>query len=160
MAIEEQQQTETSVITLSANGKWNSGVQSSIKVRDFQDMVMDEPTDLGGTDEGPNPMEYVVGSFVGCFTVMLQLIGGELGVKVKDLEISAEGDIDVRGLFGTADVSPHFQAFRSVVSFTAEGPAEKIEELKVEAVKRCPAYNMLKDAGTEPKLDWRVQQSA
>lgn len=156
----EEQHVESSVITVSANGVWKSGVESTVNVRGFDSMVMDEPPALGGTDHGPNPMEYVAGSFVGCFTVMLQLIGGELGIEVSKLEIAAEGDIDLRGLYGTADVSPHFQEFRSTVSFAAGGNVENLAQLKSEATKRCPVYNMLKDAGCEPQIDWQVDQSA
>jgi hypothetical protein len=32
-----------------------------VKARDFQ-IVIDEPKNMGGTDHGPNPVEYVLGA--------------------------------------------------------------------------------------------------
>ncbi|MEX2355738.1 MAG: OsmC family protein [Thermaerobacterales bacterium] len=151
---------EPQIITLQAAGVWREGVRSEIKVRDFAALVSDEPEALGGQDQGPNPMEYVLGSFIGCLTVMLQLVGSEQAVELTDLKFDLEGDIDLRGLFDTADVSPHFQAVRGVVTLETTAADEQITELIAESTRRCPAYNLFKDAGITPQLDWQVQRPA
>lgn len=42
-----------------------SPTKATIEVRDFE-LVVDEPEDMGGTDEGPNPLEYLLASQSGC----------------------------------------------------------------------------------------------
>jgi hypothetical protein len=42
------------------NVRWESGVKTNISIRNFPTFSMEEPTELGGIDTAPTPMEYVV----------------------------------------------------------------------------------------------------
>ena len=42
-----------------------SPAKTIINTRNFQ-FIIDEPEDLGGTDEAPNPVEYLLASYAGC----------------------------------------------------------------------------------------------
>ena len=55
-------------------------------------------------------------------------------------------------MFGTADVSPHFQTVHNTIIFDTEESKERISELKILVQKRCPVYNLLKDAGVEDRF--------
>src|SRR5690554_5700419 len=46
-------------LTFSINGKNANATRLDVKARSFS-VVVDEPADLGGTDAGPNPVEYVL----------------------------------------------------------------------------------------------------
>ena len=50
-------------------------MRSRLQVRDFAPMIADEPTALGGTDKGPNPIEYLMGSLSSCVSVMIGIVG-------------------------------------------------------------------------------------
>ncbi|PZE21638.1 OsmC family protein [Paenibacillus xerothermodurans] len=115
---------------------------------------IDEPEKLGGTDTGPTPMEYVLGSFNGCLLIVIETIASEMKLNVKDLRAESTGLVDRRGLFGTADVTPHFLEVHNSIVFDTDEPWEKIELLKQAVLKRCPAYNLFKDAGIPITLDW------
>jgi putative redox protein len=41
--------------------------------------VIDEPPDLGVTDEGVNPLETLLGALVGCENVIASFVAKELG---------------------------------------------------------------------------------
>lgn len=140
---------------ISASGKWESGVKTNIAIRNFKPFLMDEPADLGGTDEGPNPMEFVLAALNGCNGVMIPLISKEINFSFSDIEFDSTGIIDIRGLSGVEGVSPHFQKVRFDVKITTDESDERIQLLKETVEKRCPVYNLLKDAGTHIDATWK-----
>lgn len=46
------------------------GVRSVANIRGKQ-IVIDEPASLGGTDQGPNPVELVLAALGGCLNVLV-----------------------------------------------------------------------------------------
>lgn len=73
-----------------------------VKARNFQ-IIVDEPQDLGGTDSGPNPVEYVLAALAGCLNVMGHLIAKEMNFELRGLEIDLSGDLNPDRLFGKSD---------------------------------------------------------
>lgn len=145
------------VVTLRASGYLEEGVRSAVAVRNFT-VVADEPPELGGTDRGPNPMEYVLGGFLSCLAVMVRLIAQEQGLQVDGLRMEVEGDLDLRGLYGTAPVRPDFQEVRGQVVLRSPEPPDRIEALRAEVYRRCPAYNLFRNAGIPVRLEWQVER--
>ncbi|WP_338754203.1 OsmC family protein [Bacillus sp. FJAT-52991] len=145
------------LVKLTTKGTWDEGVKTSIQIRDFASVVMDEPEDLGGTDHGANPMEYVLAALTGCASVMISIISKEQNFKYSGVEFENSGVLDVRGLMGVPSVSPHFQRIRYSVQLTTEESFERVEELRQEVERRCPVYNMLKDAGVQVKSTWKIK---
>lgn len=148
---------EPQVVTLKANANWDGGVRTSIKVRDFAPIITDEPAQIGGEDKAPNPMEYILSGYLGCFTVMLKVVADELNISFQDLKLNGEGDIDLRGALGRAPVRPYFKEVRTIVEMSnVVGPKEQLTALQQRVTERCPAYNLFKGAGVEPKVDWHI----
>lgn len=138
-----------------AQTEWVHGFETVQHVRDFV-FTIDEPEKIGGTNKGPTPLEYVLGAYNGCLQVVIETIARELGVYIVAISLYSEGAVDRRGMFGTADVSPHFQQIRTTIEIEAEGK-EKLEELKKKLYQRCPMYNLIKDAGIEQEIIWKVK---
>ena len=124
------------------------------RVRDFQ-FTIDEPKKLGGTNSAPTPMEYILGSFNGCILIVIEMIANEIDFTFTNLTADTVGEVDRRGLAGTADVSPHFHRVINSITFETEEKEERIEQLKTRVKKRCPAYNLIKDTGIEVTLNWK-----
>ena len=139
---------------INTSGKWEDGLKTSISVRDFAPFIGDEPKNLGGTDEGPNPMEYVLGALTSCISVMIGLIAEEKKFSFQGIEFKNDGTLDLRGLMGADGVSPHFQNVNFDVIFSTDETDSRIEELKKEVEKRCPVYNLLNDAGVPVESNW------
>lgn len=47
---------------------------------------MDEPEELGGTDERPTTMEYILAALAGCTSVMILLIAKELNFSFTGIQ--------------------------------------------------------------------------
>lgn len=75
--------------------------KTMVKARKFK-IIVDEPQDLGGTDGGPNPVEYVLAAYAGCLNVVSHMIAKEMGFQLRGIEIELYGDLDPARLFGTS----------------------------------------------------------
>jgi len=67
-----------------------SAARTVVSARNFT-LVVDEPPQLGGSDLGPNPVEYVLAALTGCLNVVAHLVARELGFEIQRLEIDAAG---------------------------------------------------------------------
>ena len=145
--------TSAKLRSITTTGRRNGPLRTTIDVRKFN-FIIDEPEKLGGKDEAPTPLEYVTGALGGCFTVTIELIIREFEFSIEDLEISCSGLVDNRGLFGTADVSPHFQFVEVQIRLKSDIPPTKQIMFQDECLKRCPVYNLIKDSGAAISVHW------
>ncbi len=144
----------THLLEVAARSQWQSGVQTHSQIRDFAPVVMDEPTVLGGDNEGPNPLEYLVASLNGCKGVMIPLIAKELDFQFSELSFDTTGLVDLRGLMGQPDISTHFQSLTFSVNIKTQESAERLQELQDAVSARCPVYNLLRDAKVAIDTRW------
>ncbi len=79
-----------------------SAAKTVVKAREFS-IIVDEPADLGGTDTGPNPVEYMLAAFAGCLNVMAHLIASEMKFELRGVEIDLYGDLNPARLFGQSN---------------------------------------------------------
>ncbi len=117
-------------------------IKSTIRAHSVE---IDEPKELGGTDKGPNPVELVLTALGSCQAIVLKFYGQKLGVDVKSVETSVDGEIDLGGFFGVPNVRPGFQNVKAVTKVKAEGAPDKIKELLKIAEERCPVLDILKN---------------
>jgi uncharacterized OsmC-like protein len=86
-------------LIFSVKGESTSSAQFIAKARQFK-IVIDEPQDLGGKDEGANPVEYVLAGLAGCLNVVGHLVAKELGFTIRKLQIEVNGSLNPDRLFG------------------------------------------------------------
>lgn len=142
------------LLEMKTSGKWEAGLKTSVSIRDFSALIVDEPKSLGGTDEGPNPIEYVLAALSSCTSVMIGIISKEKKFSYQGVDFENSGVLDLQGLMGVEGVSPHFQSVNFDVIFRTQEPDSRIGELKEEVEKRCPVYSLLKDAGVRIESNW------
>jgi uncharacterized OsmC-like protein len=107
------------------------------------DFIVDEPPSLGGEDAGPTPVEYALGSLIGCQVVVYRFWAERLGIALDDVSITAEGDLDVRGFFGLAEgVRSGFTQIRFDVTLTGPETPERYEELRAAVDSHCPVLDL------------------
>lgn len=115
---------------------------------------IDQSIKAGGTNEAPTPMDYVLGSFNGCVLIIIERVALELDFSFSNLKAHSVGNVDLRGVLGVDGVSPHFQKVSNTIWFETVESEERIEQLKEIVAKRCPVYNLFKDAGVVIELNW------
>ena len=126
---------------ISAESK--SATKVIAKARQFE-IIIDEPQDLGGKDEAPNPVETLLASYAGCFNVVLHLLAKERNIEINHLKIDIIGNINPQKLLG---ISKEERAgFKNIdLDITIDSSAEKsvIENLIKDAKERCPINDNL-----------------
>lgn len=142
------------LIKIETNGVWKGGVQTEISIREFEPFVVDEPKNLGGKDEGPNPVEFVLAGLSSCTSVMIAIIAKEQNFSYSAAEFKNTGALDLRGLMGVEGISAHFQSVEFDVILTTNETEVRILQLKELVEKRCPVMNLLVDAGVPVTSNW------
>ena len=157
MAVEQKiEGTAPQVKTVRAEGVWKGRYRTDLNIRDFR-FIIAEPEKIGGKNEGPTPMEYVLGALNGCLSVVIELVAEERGFELRDLHISSSGLVDQRGLFGTADVSPQFQSVEVNISGVVSASGSQLTEFQHTVLKRCPVYNLIRDSKARVDVNWNLQ---
>lgn len=146
--------TAETILNVESKGVWKGGVKTEMSVRSFAPFMVDEPTDLGGTDEGPNPVELVLSGLSSCTSVMISLIAKEQGFAYQAAEFINSGQIDLQGMGGVEGISPHFQSVQFDVVVTTGESDERLQQLKAEVERRCPVMNLFLDARVPVTSTW------
>ncbi len=132
----------------------NTETKTTVSVRDFE-FVVDEPAALGGTNEGPNPVEYLLGAWAGCINVVAQKVCDEHGVELAGLDIEVEGDLDPQKFLGMAD-EPRagFQEIRVELAMETDTDDETLKTILEAVEARCPVGdNIMNPTPTDVTID-------
>lgn len=144
--------------TVRAAGRRTSAMAAELRVRDFT-FATDEPVAVGGTDTAPTPMELVAGAVGGCIAVVVETIAREHEVRIVDIETSSKAHMDIRGFRGTAEVSAHFLDYELTVRVTSSATHDQERAVARDAERRCPAINLIRDAGVGLDVQWEFIRS-
>lgn len=139
---------------LRARGTWEGRQRTRLTVRDFPPFATGEPERVGGDNSAPTPMELVLAALDGCLAVVIETVAVELGIEVQAIELESEATIDVRGFRGVAGVSPHFDRVATRIELRSDADPTGLAALREATVARCPALNLVRDAGAEVELEW------
>lgn len=135
-------------LTVKAAGVGVGSVATRISTGKHQ-FTVDEPAGLAGDDSGPSPVEYALGAIIACQVVVYRLYAEQLGIRVDDISIDAEGELDVRGLFGIdPGIRPGFSGIALAVRITGPETQERYEELSRTVEAHCPVQDLF--ANTTP----------
>ena len=108
---------------------------------------VDEPPTLGGQDLGANPVEHALIALASCQAITYRFWAAKLGIELDGLEVTAEGDLDVRGFFGFDDgVRPGFTSVRLQITPTGPESAERYQELADAVDAHCPVLDLFSNA--------------
>lgn len=133
----------SNTLNFSVNSISESPARTKINTRGFQ-LTVDEPKHLGGTDEAPNPVEYILAGYAGCLNVVAHIVAKELNIKLKNLEINIEGDLNPNRLLGKSfeDRAGYKNLSVSLKTDTNFDAGTKVKWLK-EIEVRCPVNDNL-----------------
>ena len=136
----------------------NAGAsRTDVSVRDTPGLVTDEPTARGGTNEGPTPVETVMGGLCGCDAVITHLVAELIDFEYGDIEYVCDAEIDPRGVHGVEGFRPYFEKVTLKKTIKTNEPEDRIEKLKRNVEQRCPVSNLIRDAGVDLHIEWVIE---
>ena len=101
-----------------------------------------EPPILLGTNQGPNPAEFLLHALAACLTTSLVYVAAARGVELDEVESTLEGDMDVRGALGLSDEVPNrYENIRVTFRIKSDAPAEKLAQIVARAQQRSAVFD-------------------
>jgi putative redox protein len=137
------QATEPPISRFTVDTSLVDGFRTEAHIRQF-DLTVDEPASLGGSDQGPTPVELVLAAFGTCQEIVYATYARVLGIPVESVSVRVEGLLDARGLFGVADVPVGFQQVSFAVDVQSPAPPAEIARLVSAVNTHCPVLDILR----------------
>jgi putative redox protein len=138
--------TSAAHLTYTVHGSGRGSVATTLRAGKHE-FVVDEPAALAGDDVAASPVEYALGALAACQVVVYRLYAQALGIRVDDIDVKAEGDLDARRLFGIDEsVRAGFGAVRLNIAITGPETAERYDELRAAVDAHCPVLDLFENA--------------
>jgi uncharacterized OsmC-like protein len=120
---------EAAIVTLKATGKISDGISCSVETGTALVKAGLHPAS-GGDGSLICSGDMLLEALVACAGVTLSAVATSIGAKFRDVNISAEGELDFRGTLGVAKDAPvGFKNIRLNFSFDTDESDERISSL-------------------------------
>lgn len=138
---ENPQMAKSSVL---ATVELTEGVKCLAKVRDFL-LTVDEPMEMGGTNEGMNPVELVLSAMGACQEIGYAFAAAVMGIPLKKVKCSLEGNIDLRGLLALDESVPAgYTDISYETTLESDADEETLKKLVKFVEQHCPVLDTVK----------------
>ena len=108
-------------------------------------ITVDEPVQMGGTNEGPSPVHYLLSALAGCLNVTGHFVAREMGIEMKGIKVSIEGILNPCKFMGM-DSKERSGFQQIIVSLTplCDVDSDTLKKWKDTVEQRCPVTDNLK----------------
>jgi uncharacterized OsmC-like protein len=110
---------------------------------------------VGGAGTGACSGDLLLGALAACAQITCQMVATAMGIPTRRIEVTVDGDLDLRGTLGIArDVPIGFESIRTRFEIDApEATPEQLAALREKTEQYCVVMQTLKQA---PALetDW------
>jgi uncharacterized OsmC-like protein len=131
-------------VTFRTSTERDAGFRCSARARGRHHVIVDESQRMGGTGQGMNPVELLLGAMGTCQEIMYTLYAALLDIPLDRVRIECRGRLDLRGLFGMEEGVPAGLVgveFDTYLESSAE--RQRILELVALAERHCPVMDTL-----------------
>jgi uncharacterized OsmC-like protein len=146
---------EAAKFTWRATSKWQNGVYSKTTVQNFFGLGeehshkaeavfdADHPEVFAAEDRGITPIEYLLVGLASCLTAGVAAVAQNRGIQLHSVEATVEGNHDIRGILGDADVRNGYNDIKVTFDIDADASREEIEGLVAQSQKRSAVFDAL-----------------
>ncbi len=146
---------EAARFTWRASSKWQDGVYSTTTIQDYFGLGeeqshktkavfdADHPEVFAAQDRGITPIEYILVGLASCLTAGVAAVAQNRGIQLRSVEATVEGNHDIRGILGDADVRNGYNDIKVTFDIDADASEEEIEALVAQSQKRSAVFDAL-----------------
>lgn len=98
---------------------------------------------VGGSGSAACSGDLLLGALAACAQLTCQMVAANMGLDGVAVSVTVEGDLDLRGTLGTADVPVGFEGIRLRFGLTGDVPADRLEKLKERTERYCVVLQTL-----------------
>mgnify|MGYP000544399988 FL=1 len=121
------------------------GLQLKCSARGFE-FIIDEPENVGGTNEAMNPLEALLCSLGACKMMVVRFFYQAKQINLKSMRVEILGEIDSDRLKGKPDVKIGFSKIITNYYIDADNTDEEIKDLVAFIEKTCPVKDTIVNA--------------
>jgi putative redox protein len=122
------------------------GYAHDVEIQGGHRLVIDEPEESGGANQGPSPTRTLAAALAACTAITMEMYAGRKGWDLGEVEVEVEME------YGQSSVPRSFVAILRLPKGLTE---EQVERLQVIAGK-CPVHRALSHE-TEVSIEDRVE---
>lgn len=135
-----------SIMKFNVKAKSESKTKIVVETRGFK-MTIDEPQNMGGTNEGANPVEYLLAALSGCLNVTGYLVAREIGFKLNGIELEIEGDLNPDKFMGKSSAERGgYKEIRVTLKPDSDADKDTLEDWINIVESRCPVSGNISNA--------------
>lgn len=109
---------------------WSGGLQCQLEHPEGHLVVTDMTTVLGGAASGPSPGWLLRAALASCTATAIAMRAALQGIELRGLEVSVNGDVDIRAAVGIEDVSLAMSGIRMTIKIRSENaPEDRLREI-------------------------------
>jgi uncharacterized OsmC-like protein len=149
--------TQKTVVTQRLEGRCTSHSRTDVTVRD-RSVVIDEPLERSGTNQGLTPTETLMASLIGCTNVITHKVAHKNGVDIKSMKVRLEAEFDRRGVMLQEELERPFSSVTLHIDLETDADAASVERVKRELAMFCPVSKVFRAAGIALKEVWNVRR--
>jgi uncharacterized OsmC-like protein len=100
---------------------------------------------VGGEGTGACSGDLLLGALAACAQITCQMVAAAMGIEVRDISVTAEGDLDLRGTLGVDREAPvGFTAVRLAFAIDVPGATEaELDSLQRKTERYCVVMQTL-----------------
>ena len=140
-----------------ATNQWINGGENRSRIKEFYgagcedesrteafEFTNGEPPVLLGSNEGANPVEFLLHALAGCVTTTTVLHAAARGIQIESLSTELVGTIDVQGLLALDDSVPvGYEQIQIKMDIKADCSDEELDDLLAFAQDHSPVCNTI-----------------
>ena len=132
--------------TFKSTAKLVKGMKVECTARNHK-FIMDEPKELGGTDEGMNPVEALLCALGSCKCIVASCNARAKRIDLQEIWNELERVLDPDGFQGkNPDAKIGYQSITSKIHIKSNSPKEDIEKFVEFIDKTCPIADTLENS--------------
>ena len=149
-------QRELARFQFRATNRWLTGTHSRTSITSFYGagtehqhvreftMDADHPAVLVGADNGPLPVEILLGALASCLTGGIGNIAAARGVTLYEVTSTVTGEMDAQGILGLSDdVRNGYSSIRIDFSIRGDAPEEKLRQIVEQSRARSAVFDVI-----------------
>jgi putative redox protein len=129
-----------------ATARRRQGYTHDVEIQGGHRLVIDEPEESGGTNQGPSPTRTLAATLAACTAITIEMYAGRKGWELGEVEVEVEME------YGQSSVP---RSFVVILRLSKELTQDQVERLQVIAGK-CPVHRALSPQ-TEVSIEDRVE---
>ncbi len=100
---------------------------------------------VGGSGSAACSGDLLLGALAACAQLTCQMVAANMGLDGVAVAVTVEGDLDLRGTLGTAEVPVGFEAIRVRFTISGDVPDDRLAKLKERTERYCVVLQTLLD---------------